>query len=177
MSDPTPAEKEYYYADADAKPVGPQTAEKLRDLRHRGILTDETLVIETAGTAWVAYRTLGKAVTLPPIPVPAKGSFLVLKRTFTALVLFVVLTVVVDLVATVVGCALAGGLDSVFHPGGDFTSGYERGKEVGAAFTRQYGGTIFIGSLFASMIGALALSFSNVLPWCRRSQAHRLAKR
>jgi hypothetical protein len=176
MSDPTPAEKEYYYADADAKPVGPQSAEKLRDLRHRGILTDETLVIEVAGTEWVAYRSLGKGVTLPPVPVPAKGSFLALKRTATALILFVLLAAAIYLVAFY-GSAAVIGLNMAFQSG-DLSSGhllsYYNGGKIQAS---NASGLIAIISLAVGILAAIAISFSNVLPWCRRSQAHRLAKR
>jgi len=171
MSEPTPAEKEYYYADADAKPVGPQTAEKLRDLRHRGILTDETLVIEVAGTEWVAYRTLGKGVTLPPVPVPAKGGFLFLIRLVTAFVLFVLFAVAIYF-GTTYGIAVVSGVIWLVRE-----SNFQGGYNAGLMQANLQMGLIFLVAVAIGAIAAIGLSFSSALPWCRRRHAHRLAKR
>jgi hypothetical protein len=171
MSDPTPAEKQYYYAGTDAQPVGPQTTEKLRDLRHRGVLTDETLVIEVAGTEWVPYRTLGTGVTLPPVPVPAKGSFLFLIRLATAFVLFVVFAVAIYF-GTTYGIAVVEGVTLLVRQN-DFSGGYNAGLVQANLQT----GLILLVSVGVGALAALGLSFSAALPWCRRRHAHRLAKR
>jgi hypothetical protein len=97
---------------------------------------------------------------------------LFLKRIATSAVLFVVLFIILFIGSLAVGGAIAGARAGSGNPNAkDFQSGYEVGQQAGADFARRYTGIIFLGSFGASVVGSLAISFSGVLPWCRRAVA------
>ncbi len=97
---------------------------------------------------------------------------LFLKRIATSAILFVILFLVL-LFGTV---TFAGGIVGARNiseqgPAKDFSSGYDRGREVGAAFGRRYGHIFVLGSLGVSVIASIALPVSGAFPWCRKPQA------
>jgi len=171
----TPAPKEYYYADAEGQPAGPHTPEILRELRHKEILSDETWVIEVGGTEWIAYHTLGASVTVPPVPPETKRSTVIYRRLIT-FVIFFLLFGALFLAATLA----AAGAFTLHQAGTPIT--VDALQQNAQTLVWQNGaptqnGYIFLGgSLFAALIVAGLLSFTNALPWCRQP-SKRLAKR
>jgi hypothetical protein len=98
---------------------------------------------------------------------------LLLKRIGTFLVLFVFLFVFLFIFSLFVGGAVAGasagsGLPGATNFQSGFQAGYQAGHQAGAEFARRYTGIIFLGALCVSGVASLAISFSGVLPWCRK---------
>jgi hypothetical protein len=50
----------------------------------------------------------------------------------------------------------------------DIRSGYTAGQEAGRELGRQYGPIMLLGSLGLSVVASGAISFTGILPWCRR---------
>jgi hypothetical protein len=94
---------------------------------------------------------------------------LLFKRLVTAGVLFVVLFVIWALGALVIGGAFVGAQAGANNPKvKDFDAGYEAGHRAGIEFGRRYGPLIFFGAFGTSLVTSFAISFSGMLPWCRR---------
>ena len=94
---------------------------------------------------------------------------LLLKRLGTFLVLFVILFVIFFVGSLAVGGAIAGACAGSGNPDAkNFQSGFEVGQKAGAAFARDYRGIIFLGALGISGLASFTVSFSGILPWCRR---------
>jgi len=171
----TPAPKEYYYANAEGQPAGPHTAEVLRELRHKEILSDETWVIEAGGTEWIPYHTLGTSVTVPPVPPETTRSSVFLQRIVTLVVLLLIFTVLFAGISVAVAAAI------VTYQGGNPIT-VSAIKQTGQSLVLQDGaitqkGYIFLGgSVVAALIVAGLLSFSSLFPWCRPA-TKRLAKK
>lgn len=89
-----------------------------------------------------------------------------LKQFITFIVLFVFLFVVVYLGTCVVGGAISGGMAGAGNH--DPQAAAEAGQRAGAAFVRDHIKAIVLGSFLASLIGSAALSFTGILPWCKR---------
>ena len=91
---------------------------------------------------------------------------LLLKRIITAMVLFVFLFVVVYLGICVLGAAFSGAMS-----GAGMTNqqdAYEAGRQAGANFVRHNIRAIVLWSFVLSLVGSLGLSFSGILPWCKK---------
>jgi hypothetical protein len=58
----------FYYADATNQPIGPVSAEQLRNLYQRGEITLDTFVIPEGATNWHAYRRIHLYSKPPPPP-------------------------------------------------------------------------------------------------------------
>ena len=92
---------------------------------------------------------------------------LLLKRIITAMVLFVFLFVVVYLGICILGAAVSGAIS-----GAGMTNqhdAYEAGRQAGANFVRHNLKAIVLWSFVISLVGSLSLSFSGILPWCKKS--------
>jgi len=127
------------------------------------------------------------APPVPSVPFPAPvlapsggeddGPLLV-KRLATAFlffcVLFVFLFVVIFFISLMVGGGIAGGEAAAAHPGSaqGFQDGYALGEQAGREFGEKYTVPIAeVSAAVAFVLGAVAslwISFSNLLPWCRR---------
>jgi len=169
------APKEYYYANAGGEPAGPHTAEVLRELRAKGVLSDETWVIEAGHTEWIPYHTLGTAVTLPPIPPETTRGTITVRRLVTFVILFLILGVLFLGGAVAATAALT--LKKTDSP-----ITLDTLEQTGQSLVITDGvvtqkGYIFLGgAAVAALIVSGLLSFSSVLPWCRPATP-RLAKK
>jgi hypothetical protein len=103
---------------------------------------------------------------------------LLLKRLITSVVLFLVLSIIFFTGALAVAGAVVGAQAGVGNPAAqDFASGYALGHAAGYEVGKRYGGVILRGSLATSALASIAISFSGILPWCRkRSQPPPLPK-
>jgi len=90
-----------------------------------------------------------------------------LKRAATAMVLFFFFFVVIYLGICAVGGGVAGARAGSTNP----QESFERGRQAGERFVQQNLGTILISSFGISVVASIALSFSGLLPWCRKPVA------
>lgn len=96
---------------------------------------------------------------------------LLLKRLFTAMVLFVVFFVAFLIFGAIV-LGIVGSIQMLpGTTGSDFNSSYAVGQEMGTAMGKKYGWIILLGSTGASGAVSLAVSFSGLFPWCREKTA------
>jgi len=76
------------------------------------------------------------------------------------------------------GICIVGGAVSGALAGAGTTNpqdSFEAGRQAGADFVRHHLRAILASSILISLVASLALSFSGVLPWCRKpSQPPRL---
>jgi len=91
---------------------------------------------------------------------------LLLKRCATAFVLFVFFFVVVYFGICMVGGGIAGAKSSAAHP--NAPDNIQRASQAGADFVTHNIGTIALASFGVSLIASLGLSFTGILPWCRK---------
>jgi hypothetical protein len=89
-----------------------------------------------------------------------------LKRIATFIVLFVFFFVVVYFAICMVGGAVNGAISGTGNP--NTHDAYEAGKQAGVDFVRHNIRAILLSSFVISFVSSLALSFSGVLPWCRK---------
>lgn len=87
-------------------------------------------------------------------------------RLATAAVLFVLLFFAVYVGICVVGGAISGGIAGAHDP----QHAAQAGRLAGESFVKNNLTMILLGSCGVSLVASLALSFSGVLPWCRKSQ-------
>jgi len=90
---------------------------------------------------------------------------LLLKRIATSIVLFVFFFVVVYFAICIVGGAVNGAMAGA---GTDAHDGYDAGAQAGANFVRHNMGVILLSSFVISSVLSLVLSFSGILPWCKK---------
>jgi hypothetical protein len=94
---------------------------------------------------------------------------LFLKRFLTSIALFVVLSVVFSVGSMAVLGALAGATVAANNPNArDFNSGYAAGQAAGSEVSKKYGRIVLLTSLGMSAICAVTISFTGLLPWCRK---------
>jgi uncharacterized membrane protein YfcA len=94
---------------------------------------------------------------------------LLFKRLATAGVLFVALAVIWSFGALVIGGAIVGAQAGASNAKAkDYDAGYEAGHRAGREFGRRYGPIMFLGACGTSLVTSIAISFSGMLPWCRR---------
>src|ERR1019366_6429488 len=93
---------------------------------------------------------------------------LLLKRLLTAFVLFVFLSIILSVGAMAMVGGIVGARAASNGKATDFNSGYAAGHAAGAEVGKQYGGVILLGALGVSAIASLAISFTGILPWCRK---------
>ena len=87
-------------------------------------------------------------------------------RLATSAVLFVFFFVVVYFAICLVGGAVSGGMAGAGNP--DPQAAMQAGQEAGANFVKNHMGAILLGSFLTSAALSLGLSFSGVLPWCKK---------
>ena len=88
---------------------------------------------------------------------------LILKRSITAIVIFIPLFIIIYLACLIVGGAIVGGMAGMQDPDNAYAAGQAAGEEFG----KRFGGLLFLASLLFSALIAGALGFTNLLPWCR----------
>jgi hypothetical protein len=92
---------------------------------------------------------------------------LLLKRLLTAFVLFVLLFATLYLGFCIVGGAVAGGVASVGQT--DPTQAAALGRQAGAKFVQDNLAMISLTSLGVAALISGVISFSGILPWCKKS--------
>src|SRR5882724_10900903 len=92
---------------------------------------------------------------------------LLLKRLATSAVLFVFLFVVVYSAICMVGGAVSAVMSNSGTPNPQ--DAYAQGQQAGANFVRHNIRLILLSSLLISVVSSLLLSFSGILPWCRKA--------
>ena len=88
-----------------------------------------------------------------------------LKRILTAIGLFLPLFVLLYFVFCAFGGAVAGARAGADNP--DAPDKFKLGQEAGANFVQEHLRFIALSSLGISLMSAMAISFSGVLPWCK----------
>ncbi|MES2439352.1 MAG: hypothetical protein V4584_09810 [Verrucomicrobiota bacterium] len=91
---------------------------------------------------------------------------LLLSRLATALVIFVVSFVTIYLAICVVGGGIAGGAVGAANPNSSDVA--ELGRQAGQKFVGDNLTMITLSSLGVSSVLSLVLSFSGILPWCKK---------
>jgi hypothetical protein len=91
-----------------------------------------------------------------------------LKRLATTIVLFVFFFVVVYFAICIVGGAVSGAKAAINNP--DAADKGQLGQIAGQDFVRNNLTVIFLSSLASSLIASVGLSFTGILPWCRKPQ-------
>jgi hypothetical protein len=89
-----------------------------------------------------------------------------LKRLLTAMVLFIPLFIFFYFVICAVGGGIAGGRVAAENPNASDLS--SRSRQAGADFVRNNLPMIAISALGLSLAGSAAISFTGLLPWCRK---------
>jgi hypothetical protein len=90
---------------------------------------------------------------------------LLFKRLLTSCILFVLLSLAV-LISMGVVVGTPGGIHSPAVS--DYDSSYAAAQAAVHENTRKYGPVVFLSTLSVSALAALAISFSGILPWCRK---------
>jgi hypothetical protein len=178
----------------DGQRQGPFSLEETRRMRAEGRLQNADYAWYEGIADWIPLASVpGIALPspgMPPVPPApafpaaamaapsADNSLLVVKRLFTAFVLFCVLFVflfvVIFMVSLMVGGGIAGAQAAAQHPdtAQNFQSGYNLGEQAGRDFGMKYTKPIALASVAGAFvvggIVSLWVSFSNLLPWCRR---------
>lgn len=93
---------------------------------------------------------------------------LFLKRFVTTVVLIPFLLVVFSIGTLMIGGAYFGAKAASDQKAAGFEAGRDVGRKAGEEFGRKYAGIIFKGSAVASLVLSVGISFSGILPWCRR---------
>jgi hypothetical protein len=93
---------------------------------------------------------------------------LFLKRLVTAVFLFFFFVVVFFFGSSIVIGGVAGAQVAPAPRAHDFQSGYRAGQTTGRTLGRELAPVVLLGSVGASGVTSLLLSFFGVLPWCRR---------
>jgi len=88
-------------------------------------------------------------------------------RIATAIVLFVFFFVVVYFGICIIGAMINGAIVGVNQTNAH--DSFEAGRQVGADFVRHNIRAILLSSFLISLVTSVALSFSGILPWCRKS--------
>jgi hypothetical protein len=91
---------------------------------------------------------------------------LLFKRLLTLCILFLLLSLAV-LIAMGELVGARGEIDTPAASKHD--SSYATRQAAVHEFTRRYGPVVFLSTLSVSALAALAVSFSGILPWCRKS--------
>jgi hypothetical protein len=91
---------------------------------------------------------------------------LLLKRIATSIVLFVFFFAVVYFAICIVGGAVNGAMAGAGTTNAH--DGYDAGAQAGANFVRHNMGVILLSSFVISSVLSLLLSFSGILPWCKK---------
>jgi hypothetical protein len=91
---------------------------------------------------------------------------LLLKRIATSIVLFVFFFVVVYFAICMIGGAINGAISGAGTP--NTHDAYEAGRQAGVDFVRHNIRAILLSSFVISFVASLVLSFSGILPWCKK---------
>jgi hypothetical protein len=86
------------------------------------------------------------------------------KRVVTFIVLFGILFVMAYLAICMVGGAVCGAMAGAEHP----NDAARAGAAAGAAFVNNHYQAIIFSTTFFSLVASALLSFSGILPWCKK---------
>jgi hypothetical protein len=91
---------------------------------------------------------------------------LLFKRLITSCILFLILSLVIlIIIGTIVGTRGGVGNAPAMR---DYDSSFGAGHRFGYDITRRYGHVVFLSTISLSALTALTISFSGILPWCRK---------
>jgi len=93
---------------------------------------------------------------------------LLFKRLLTSFVLFLILWVALSVGTLAVVGGVAGAQAAAKANARDYQSGYAAGQAAGQEVGRKYATTIFLITFGVSAVASVGLSFSGLLPWCRK---------
>ena len=94
---------------------------------------------------------------------------LFLKRVLTSFVLFIILFVSLSIGTMAVVGGVVGVRAGAGNPDArDFKSGYAVGHAAGYEVGKKDGGLILLSALGISAVLSIAISFTGILPWCRK---------
>lgn len=93
---------------------------------------------------------------------------LLFKRLVTASFLFIFFVIVLFLGSSLVIGGIVGASAAREARATNSEEGYKIGRRAGEEVGRKYGAIMILGSAVGAMAGACGLSFTGVLPWCRR---------
>ena len=93
---------------------------------------------------------------------------LLLNRLLTSLVLFFVVWLGLSVMTLAVVGGVVGAQAAAKANARDYQSGYAAGHAAGQEMGRKYGSAIFIVTFGVSAVASITLSFSGLLPWCRK---------
>ena len=91
---------------------------------------------------------------------------LLLKRIFTSLVLFLILTWILYYGAVIVSGFVVGANAALHSP--EASDKQEVGRQAGLEFLNQHVGVVAGAAVGIALVASFALSFSGMLPWCRK---------
>ena len=91
---------------------------------------------------------------------------LLLKRIFTSLVLFLILVWILYYGGLVVACFFVGANAALHNLGAPDKQ--EVGRQAASQFFEQHVAVVAGVAIGIALVASLALSFSGILPWCRR---------
>jgi len=92
---------------------------------------------------------------------------LLFKRLITSFVLFLILWVALS-IATLAFVGGMGARAAVRAKATDYQSSYAAGHAAGQEFGKKYGPVILLITLGVSAVASISISFTGVLPWCRK---------
>ena len=88
------------------------------------------------------------------------------KRALTAVGFFFPLLIIIYFGICVVGGAVAGGKVGMEHP--NDPNARQMAAEAGAGFVKDHLGLIVLTSFGGAFVISVGISFSGILPWCRK---------
>jgi hypothetical protein len=91
---------------------------------------------------------------------------LFVKRFATSLVLFIILFVFFAM-AAIIGVGVIVGSRAGVNAA-DFRAAYAAGDVAGSEASRKYGRLTLLGAMGTAAVASVAISFSGILPWCRK---------
>ena len=174
------------YISRAGKQLGPYTLEDARRQRDAGAIQDSDYAWHEGLPEWVSLAqiagfnapTVGGPVAHPPLPYGAgtRGVAPTGIRIVTAFGIFVVLFIAVFVLAAFISLIIGGAISGAHAAAAQHAQGFDQGQVLGREAGRKFGqtyGPIIAGwsalfSLVVSISVAGMISFSNLLPWCRR---------
>jgi len=174
------------YISRDGKQLGPYTLDDARRQRDAGAIQDSDYAWHEGLPGWVPLAQIsgfnataaGGPVAYPPLPYGAATSGVAPTgiRLVTALGIFVVLFIAVFVLAAFISLIIGGAISGAHAAAAQHAQGFDQGQVVGREAGQKFGqtyGPIIAGwsalfSLVVSIAAAGMISFSNLLPWCRR---------
>ena len=93
---------------------------------------------------------------------------LLFKRLLTSFVLCLILWVALSIATLAFFGGMSSGRPEVGAKATDYTSGYDAGYAAGQELGKKYGRAVLLITLGVSAVASISISFTGVLPWCRK---------